>query len=197
MSKGTLIYLHGFASSGKGFKPDALRKAFPECVVFSPDLPVDPDKVISMIDNLVRHAVDFPVVFVGTSLGGFWANYFAHKWDAPCVIVNPSTSPSKTMFERVGKEMTNYVTGEKVEVTMRDVKLFSYCEIEAAELHNGALVNVFVAKDDDVIDYKETLDAMRFTKSMTVLEDGVHRFEAHCDKQIDKVKEVLAEKVAA
>lgn len=193
----TIIYLHGFASSGKGFKPDALRKAFPECVVFSPDLPVDPDKVVSMIDALVRHAVEFPVVFVGTSLGGFWANYFAHKWDAPCVIVNPSTAPSKTMFERVGKEIKNYATGEKVEVTMRDVNTFALREMEAAELHNGALVNVFVAKDDDVVDYKETLDALRFTKSMTVLEDGGHRFEAHWDKVLDKVKEILAERLAA
>ena len=188
----TIVYLHGFASVGHGPKSQALIESFPNYTVVAPDLPVDPTLVIQKVDEIVRAAKSFPIVFVGTSLGGFWANYFAQKYDAPCVLVNPAMVPSRSMYEWVGKSAKNYATGETVEVTMSDIGTFAALEAVAASNYNGSLVNVFAAKDDDVISYKDVVEQIRYSKSMTLTEDGGHRFELHWPMVVAKVSEIIA-----
>ena len=187
-----IIYLHGFASVGVGPKSDALRKKFGNDAVYSPDLPIDPDAVEMLIDTYVAKNTQYPLIFVGTSLGGFWANYFAQKWDSPCVIVNPSTSPSKTMWERVGKIIKNYSTGELMPILEDYATKFGIRESYLIGNTNGALINVFVAKDDDVIPYKEVLENIPYRASCTITEDGGHRYDTNWGKVVDKVRQVAA-----
>lgn len=99
----TIIYLHGFASIGTSPKSDALVAAFGRDCVFSPNLPTDPEQTIAIVSEIVARVVNFPLIFVGTSLGGFWAHYFAQRFDAACIMVNPSMNPAEKVAERVGK----------------------------------------------------------------------------------------------
>ena len=74
MSKGIVLYCHGFASSGKGPKSIALIEALGEDNVAAPDLPVTPAAVEELLDGIVAGAIQKSgknVVLVGTSLGGF------------------------------------------------------------------------------------------------------------------------------
>ena len=188
----TIIYLHGFASQGDSAKSRALRSAFePENQIFSPDLPINPSETKKIIDQIVRSAKSYPIIFVGTSLGGFWANYFSHKYDAPCVIVNPSTQPSKSMYGRVGQKIKNYANNNDITVTDKDVEEFSSFEQQAADLHNGQLVNLFLAKDDNVIPYKDTLDNLKYTNSLTITDDGGHRYDQNWNLVIDKINDII------
>lgn len=188
----TIIYLHGFASSGTGAKSAALAAVYGEDHVHAPDLPISPDNVKSIVDDIVRNITNFPLVFVGTSLGGFWANYFAQLYDAPCVIVNPSTTPSVNMLGRVGQPMINYKTGDMITVTLDDVAAYVRCEVEAAEDFNGALVNLFVARDDDVIDCESTLKRLPFTKTCVVTDTGGHRYDTLWHTVIERVQELAS-----
>ena len=185
-----IIYLHGFASVGTGPKSDALRAAFGDDAVYSPDLPLDPDAVETLIDKYVTENTNYPVVFVGTSLGGFWANYFAQKWDAPCVIVNPSTSPSRTMWARVGKTIHNFATGALMPILEVYATKFGKREQYLAENTNGALIHLFVAKDDDVIPYQEVLINIPYSASCIVTEDGGHRYDSHWASVVERVKQL-------
>jgi predicted esterase YcpF (UPF0227 family) len=187
----TVIYLHGFASVGESPKSQSLRDALSEHVVFAPDLPVNPNEVIQKVNDLVRNVESWPLVFVGTSLGGFWANYFSQKYDAPCVLVNPALTPSKTLYEWVGKSAKNYSTGQSVEVTLTDIEHFSNYEKEINRDQNGYLIHLFAAKDDEVISYLDVLTQIRYTNSTLVTEDGGHRFESHWSMVVDKVKELI------
>lgn len=187
----TIIYLHGFASIGKSAKSDALIQQFGSESVFAPDLPIDPDKVIATVTDIVRAARHFPVVFVGTSLGGFWANYFAQKFDAPCVIVNPSISPDITMEKRIGIMQNNYATGESISITPEIVQKFKKCKDEAMSIYNGALVNIFLAKNDDVLDYKATIDSLKFHNSLSVTETGGHRYDEEWGSVVTKVQQLI------
>ncbi len=45
-----IIYLHGFASSGKAYKAQLLRKFLPDIDVISPDLPLEPIRAIKAIE---------------------------------------------------------------------------------------------------------------------------------------------------
>jgi len=191
MSK--IIYLHGFASIGKSPKTDVLVEMFGADHVVFPDLPIDPDAVESLVNEIVMQNKDEPLIFVGTSLGGFWANYFAQKWDSPCVLVNPLIEASEGMQLRVGLDLCNYYTNEPIVVTESIVAKFRVREEFVAANSNGALINLFVAKDDEVIPFQPTLDALPYYASCIVKETGGHRFSENWAEVVAKVKELSEE----
>lgn len=189
-----IIYLHGFASVGTGPKSDAFIKEFGAENVIAPDLPLDPDQVETLIDSLTAHINEENVIFVGTSLGGFWAHYFAHKYGDTCVLVNPSTSPSKTMWERVGHTIHNYKTGALIPVLEEYAAKFKEREDFVAsntEYKRGERTHLFVAKDDDVIPYTEVLESIPFSASCTVTPKGGHRYDKLWHTVVNKVKELV------
>jgi predicted esterase YcpF (UPF0227 family) len=185
-----IIYLHGFGSSGDSEKSRALKAAYGEQSVISPDLPMDPDSVIAMIATIVNANVDYPLIFVGTSLGGFYANFFAQRHDAPCVLVNPSTKPSVTMRARLGQNI-NYTTGATFQVTAHDLALFAAMEYATEEAQNGALISLFLAEDDDVLDPTVALKAFPYTKTKIITKDGGHRYEKHWATVVDYIKTLV------
>ncbi len=48
----------------------------------------------------------------GTSLGGFWALYFANKYDLACMTFNPVTFPHQQLLPFVGKQQNEYSLAE-------------------------------------------------------------------------------------
>ena len=189
--KGTIIYLHGFASTGNSKKSQSLKEHFGQDRVYAPDLPTDPDQVISIIDTIVSGVSHYPLIFVGTSLGGFWANYFAQKYDAIAVLVNPSVNPDQTMKARIGVPLVNYATEEPINITQDHVNKFAQCKEEAAALYNGNLVHVFLAKDDNTVDYTIALEELKYFKSCTITEDGGHRYDDKWSLVIEKINQIL------
>lgn len=182
------IYLHGFASSGKSNKSQALIDAFGASNVWAPDLPMNPREVVALVDDFIKNNPQDKIVFVGTSLGGFYARYFSSTWDAPCVLVNPSTRPSVTMKEKLGTNK-NYSTGKEFQVTDDDLRDFSQME-ETLKLNrpSGALIDLFLAEDDSVLEYKTALTDIPFTNSTTITKDGGHRFDTNFDQVIKVLK---------
>lgn len=181
----TIFYFHGFGSTPNSSKVTALREAFPDHNVIAPQVPLDPTETVKMVVEQVQALDNFPVVFVGTSLGGFWANHFAQAFDAPCVLINPSITPSGTMGARVGQKIRNFDTGEFLEPITDDmVNVYREIEKVTCENYNGALVSLFGARDDDVLDIESTVNQLRHFKFSQLFEDGGHRFTAHFDKVI-------------
>lgn len=187
---GTIIYLHGFMSSGESAKSQALKQAFGANNVISLDLPTRPSEVVKLIDKVVRQVKVYPIVFVGTSLGGFYANYFAQKYDCPGILVNPASVPSRTLYRSIGYNK-HYKTGKDVLWTLEDVEELAAMEKEVSTIHSGGLVNLFVTKDDEIIDADETLRNYPYTVSTKVYDQGGHRFEANWNDVVERVREIL------
>jgi predicted esterase YcpF (UPF0227 family) len=192
----TIVYLHGFASSGSSPKVDDLVRQFGQDNVFSPDLPIDPQEVCKIVDKIVVNWLNTRsfgssdrLIFVGTSLGAFYANYFAHYYDCPAILVNPSIKPNETLRNRLGSNK-NYMSGEEFVVTMAYLdemdKMRSFIESN----YNGSLISLFVAKDDDVIPYELTLDALPHCSAITVTETGGHRFNDHWSLVLSRITEL-------
>jgi hypothetical protein len=184
-----VIYLHGFGSSGNSAKSQALKAVFGDDHVISPDLPIDPDAVIEVVSTIIRENEDYPIVFVGTSLGGFYAHYFSTKFDAPCVLVNPSTEPDVTMVARLGVNK-NYSTGKDFVVEEEFLAKWKAMKAEIENGQNGGLIDLFLAADDDVLDSVVAKRNIPFAKSLTETADGGHRYDLHWDKVIEKLKEI-------
>ena len=69
-----IIYLHGFGSSGATQTADYLRNKLPEIEVISPDIPLQPEEAIQMLNRLCYEVK--PNVIVGTSMGACTHNNF-------------------------------------------------------------------------------------------------------------------------
>lgn len=190
-----IVYLHGFASSGTSAKVDALRSRFGNDAVLAPDLPFDPTKVMSLINDIVSEfiktrKVGEKLVFVGTSLGAFYANFFGHVYDCPIVLVNPSGNPSETLKARLGTNV-NYMTGEEFMVSVAHLDKLAMMRKHVVDNYSGALVSLFVARDDEVIPFESMLENFPFTSKTVVMDDGGHRFTKHWDLVVDRVAELV------
>jgi uncharacterized protein len=178
-----IIYLHGFGSTGTSEKSQALKTRFGNENVWSPDLPIDADEVISMVDAHVRRVNDYPVVFVGTSLGGFYANYFAQRFDCPSVLVNPAFDPGQSLSKFLG-EHKNYATGLPFELTQAHLDKWTEMRIPSNEV-NGALINLFIALDDEVINAEQMIKAFPHYRYRKTFEEAGHRFSSNWHEVVD------------
>ena len=116
--KNTILLLHGF-NSAPGEKKEVInlwlaKNDFSDRLELkAPLLPIEPLKAIGIIEEIIKESEGI-VYVIGTSLGGFYANYArAHYPDSKCVVhaINPSWVPSKTLQRVVNTEVTNYKTG--------------------------------------------------------------------------------------
>lgn len=188
-----IIYLHGFSSSGTSPKVDDLKKRFGDEVV-SPDLPFDPTEVKAMISELVmkfytNRKPNEKLIFVGTSLGAFYANYFGHSYDCSAVLVNPSVYPNKTLAEKLGTNK-HYITGEEFLVSVSHLDELEKMRKHIEIIYSGHLVSLFLAKDDEVIPYEVALMAYEHPSFVKVTENGGHRYADHWDLVLDRISEL-------
>ena len=69
--KKTIIYLHGYGSSGLSNTVSYLRKQMPDCEVIAPDIPVDPKEALPFLRFLCETRK--PDLVIGTSMGAMYA----------------------------------------------------------------------------------------------------------------------------
>lgn len=87
-----ILYIHGLSSSGATRSAATLRRLLPDATVFSPDLPIDPDKALEMLRRIVAdEKID---IAVGTSMGGMFAQKLR---GTKKILVNPAFHVSRTM----------------------------------------------------------------------------------------------------
>jgi len=183
--KKSILYLHGFASSGASGTVDLLRKAFwhpergEEVSVVAPDLPVDPVEALPFINSLASR--EQPALVVGTSMGAMYAQQL-HGFTRICV--NPSFSLSRKYdilsvgrhkwFNRRQDGSTSFqVTREIVAhfAEMEDVQ-FEGCTPEDARSCHG----LFGDEDTIGLPHRETFE--RYYPGMSRLFHGGHRMNS-------------------
>lgn len=167
MSK--ILYLHGFASCGEGNKSTEFKKYFGEETLLSPDLPASPFDAISVIEILLKaNKID---LLIGSSLGGFYATYFAQKYQLKAILLNPSTEPWLTLAPYVGWQKR-----------FCDEEVFEFKSIYLEQLETLAVIPdkgtylVLLQSEDEVLDYTKAQSL--YNKHKIIVEyGGNHRFE--------------------
>ena len=177
-----ILYIHGFASCGDSNKTRLLKEHFKD--VLSPDIPVDPDEAISFLQKFI---LDNEIsLLIGSSLGGFYAAYFAQRFQLKTILLNPSTQPFVTLAPYVGTN-TFFCSGESFEWTKAHiVKLMSY---SISKDSIKAPVLVLLQKGDEVLDYTKA-EAFYENYKVIVQENGNHRFE-NLDEYLGVISEFI------
>tara|TARA_B100000963_G_scaffold26697_1_gene19944 strand:- start:1084 stop:1659 length:576 start_codon:yes stop_codon:yes gene_type:complete len=180
MSK-SILYFHGFASSSNSNKAKDLKKYisrnYKNAEIIIPDLNNNFKCAVSQIHELINSA-KYPIVFMGSSLGGYYASYFSTKLKTKSVLINPAIPPLKD-FEMYLGENKNYSTGEKFKITQEDIRYIR--KISYKKFSNAENTYVLLESGDEVLNYKET--AKYFSGAyLDVIYGGSHSYESLDEK---------------
>lgn len=92
MADKTVLYVHGFGSSGQSGTVTRLRTVMPKARVIAPDLPIDPHEAIALLHNICKE--EKPDLIIGTSMGGMYTEQL-RGFDRICI--NPALEIAETM----------------------------------------------------------------------------------------------------
>lgn len=167
--KQVVIYFHGFNSSQNSSKSHELSKVWDDTYAW--DINVDPaislPFLMSKIDDVMMNHLndECEFIFVGSSLGGWFAANFANIYACKAVLINPSYNPKESLAK--------YGIAQDI----RDNYLMV---IEFSPLHK-----VFIGTADEVIDFS----GVDFGYAdVTYVNGANHRFDGHFDLVIDYIK---------
>lgn len=167
-----VFYFHGYGSSAKTDKVQRLKDAFPETYAW--DIDIDPEVSLPFLKEkidcvLLNHYNDCMTVpiFVGTSLGAWYASQLADVYGCASVIINPSWNSLKTL-EKYG-----------VPLDIRS-KYSSFIWSPKAKY--------FIAKNDEVVDFAPVRSILNSMNTEWV-DNSDHRFNGpEFDKVIEYIK---------
>lgn len=100
-----IVYIHGFNSSPasntygklKALFDDAQALEYPSEGLFADNLAL----LCQQVEQL-KSAATTPLVFVGSSLGGFYTSQVAPLFSANCMLINPAIHPAQSMRKFLG-----------------------------------------------------------------------------------------------
>lgn len=181
------IYLHGFNSAydPSNEKVQTLSE-LGEVIGITYNTFGTYQEIFEEISNQVQKTDD--IVFVGTSLGGFWAAEMARKFCAPSVIINPCYDPQNMLNKYVGAESTNYKTGDVNTLTSEAVATYPVA-MSGEDTSFSLLPLVLLDMADEVIDSFETREVLAGFP-MVHWAEGSHRFD-HMADAIEEIRQYV------
>lgn len=176
MTKKLIFYFHGYGSSSTSSKVDQL-KTLPNTSVFAFDIDIDPRvSVIRLSEQIDNVLLDYPesnhkVVFVGTSLGAWYASQLGILYDVDTILINPSYSPARSL--------TKYGVDPNISNAYGDIT------------PRLGKTTFFFADNDSVIPnkkYRNELLDQGYT--INVVADADHRFNDHFGAVLKVLNEI-------
>jgi len=181
-----ILYINGFGGGGRSPKLDALEAAFPGQVV-APYISARADDAFRQIcwEAGRIYEKNNSIIFVGTSLGGFWSAFFSTYFGEKAVMLNPSLDPGKSLTKYVGREI--------------DGKEWMFCDALAyneykLKLNDGIPRIVLCEMGDDIISSDDVIEQLGMNQEhhaeFHLLPGGSHRFENY-PAMIDAIKRLM------
>lgn len=169
------VYLHGFNSSGDSAKGRYFVHALAPQPVFTPTYPPEPNAAIARLSQTLSTLPDdASPILIGSSLGGFYAQYLAHQFRLAAILINPALQPWLTLQPYLGWQ-TNFYSGERYHFGEQELgQLAQYDVLEPCTDPIPTLV--LLDRGDELIDYR--IAQRRYSKCAQVIvyPSGEHRF---------------------
>jgi len=182
----TVIYIHGFGSSGYGVKAQLFRDYFKRRRVrfLAPSLSYVPELAIQTLEELCSSCKNPRLI--GSSLGGFYALYLANRFDTKAVLINPALYAESTLRRHIKGFATNYYDLSSFEWNDTHLAMLQKYKIERTKEEN---IFILLQKGDDVLDYKDALELLPNAKTI-VEEGGSHGFDG-IERYFSDIEEFL------
>ncbi len=172
-----IIYLHGFNSTGASAKGWFLTEHLNDITVLTPTYHYDPQRAVQMLEALISESLklDDNVVLVGSSLGGYYAQYLADRFSLKRVLINPALMPIAALDKYLG-ENVNYYTGERYNLTQQHLDTLQALDIPEPCL-NPVPSLVLLDRGDELLDYRITANRYQSCAEVVIFENGDHQFQ--------------------
>lgn len=172
-----VVYLHGFRSSPSSTKAvmtgDALKGlSNPSNPIewYCPQLLASPSASIEMVIEHIEQSKADEMVVIGSSLGGFYANFLAEKYGCKAVALNPAVCAPRELAPHVGM-MTVFDSDEPFDFRPEYIDELNALQVEA--ITNPSRYFLMAAKGDELLDWKEMVDFYSGAHQL-ILEGGDH-----------------------
>ncbi|WP_372860376.1 YqiA/YcfP family alpha/beta fold hydrolase [Psychrobacter sp.] len=193
-----LIYIHGLDSDANSTKGMLLEKYcqhhHPDINVLRPDLNKSPQDVFDKLISLVEEwGSDSKVVFVGSSLGGYFSTLVSNHTGCAALLLNPSTQPHVTLQrfahdlllnndsnegqgeDELPKNQILYTTAGGWDITSADLQWFA--DHQLSEIHYPRRIAVFIKEGDELLNPELSKAFYQQQGSTVILQaGGDHRF---------------------
>lgn len=185
-----IIYLHGFNSAGSSSKAAWLKEHLAPITVLAPTYPAQfAEEAVAFLHDYIRHALrehvaDCKLVLVGSSLGGFYAQYLAPHYGAGLVLINPTVQPEQDLLSQVGAQR-NEATGEEYVLDADDLRAFARFRVERCNKSVPTLL--LLDEADEVLDYCAALEFYQDCGNTIVYPGGSHRFD-HLPEALEDIR---------
>lgn len=190
-----IIYLHGFSSGAASNKAGIFQRALTETPFLILDYPAhQPHAAVSIITRSITGALsEYPdegVTLMGSSMGGFYAQFLAAALDAvdSVVMLNPALQPQTTLEPYIGLN-TNMVTGEPFEFSRQDFEALR--DYDTGPVPSGKPSLVLLDEGDEVIDHRVAVQRYATAGKVIVYPGGSHHFD-HIDEAVPEIRKFLA-----
>lgn len=170
-----LLYIHGFNSSPQSMKAESTRKYMaknhPEVNFYCPQIISSPSSAIEQLEDIIALKPSDSWYIMGSSLGGYFATYFAEKYQTKAVLINPAVKPFDLMAGILGEQVNPY-TQERYQVLAQHI-----VELKVLEQKNISKNNylVMVQTGDEVLDYQQAVEKYRHCQ-LVIEQGGDHSF---------------------
>ncbi|MEJ6767760.1 MAG: YqiA/YcfP family alpha/beta fold hydrolase [Gammaproteobacteria bacterium] len=152
----TILYFHGFKSSSKSSKAQSIKnfiaKNAKNTKIIIPDLDDNFQNAHNQIEELIRLSGS-NIVFMGSSLGGYFASYFSQKLKKKAVLINPAVHPLKDFEVHLG-ENENYSSGNKFNISSKEISFVRTLSYKKLLTPNDLLI--LLESGDEILKYNKS-----------------------------------------
>ena len=189
-----LVYLHGFRSSPRSSKAvmtgeavKAMSTADNPIEWYCPQLLASPMQSMDMVTEHIERSKADRIVVIGSSLGGFYANYLAEKYGCKAVALNPAVFAAKELAPHVGM-MTSYDSDEPFDFRPEYIDELKALQVE--RISDPRRYFLIAAKGDELLDWNE-MSAFYPGAKQLILEGSDHGI-ADYPEHLPKVLEFIS-----
>jgi len=183
-----IFVLHGFQGATPNRKTEVLRKYAKPHIVVGLNYGYEPKKAVSSLIQQVACAKEYhdcnDIVFLGTSLGAFWAKYLSSYFGVKGILINPALDPLSTLIPHIGMN-NNVVTNGAFALSTNDVEAHGDYYLD-----DGYNFLVLLDTGDELFDYKIAYNRFRDNHKCVVWQNGDHSF-AHLKDAIPDILEFI------
>lgn len=193
MTKTLLVYLHGFRSSPRSSKAvmtgeaiKALSSIDHSYEWYCPQLLASPKQSMQMVTSHIDQSNADQIIVIGSSLGGFYTNYLAEKYQCKGITLNPAVYAARELEPHVGM-MTEYDSDKPFDFKVEYIDELRTLQVE--KISEPRRYFLIAAKGDELLDWKEMVAFYSGAKQL-VLEGSDHGIADYAD-HLPKVLEFI------
>ncbi len=155
---------------------------------YCPKLLASPKESMDMVIKHIDQSSSDRIVIIGSSLGGFYTNYLAEKYQCKGVVLNPAVYAARELEPHVGM-MTAYDSDEPFDFKAEYIHQLRALQVE--KISDPKRYFLIAAKGDELLDWREMVTFYSGSKQLVLegSDHGIADYANHLPLVIDFIEQ--------